>query len=150
MKKHTLTTLPVLLALFLGGCEKPVDEQAGEAYDNTTDAVTEAAEQTGDTLANAWDDVAGYTAKKKDDFVSALEDGYEGMKQRASQWSDDSPDISEQAKEQFQEAGEAFQTALDNAGEASGDAWDSTKETVGEAWNNLRNAYDNLREEAGG
>jgi hypothetical protein len=147
--KYTRTLLPLTLLAFIGwGCSDKSQDQAGEAYDDAKGTLHESAEQVGDSVANAWDTVADFSAEQSARFVSTMETAYSRLESGAGNLQHEAGDLSDDAVNQYNQASEAFKDQLDKAGNASSDAWDSTKEGVGEAWNNLVEAYENLQSEA--
>ena len=137
-----------LFAVLAFGCTVISQAQVEENYEDTKSAMANAAEETGDAISNAWDNIADFTVEQKQDFVDAMQNGYSELEAKAAELEEGSDNISDEIKAEFDKASAAFKEQLEKAGDASEDAWDSTKEGVQEAWGNLIDAFDEIEAEA--
>ena len=146
--KTTRILLPLaLLSLLSWGCSEQQQDRTGDAYEDTKEAVQETADKAGDAIANAWDQVSGFSADRRDEFITTMQDAYSDLQSGVENLQERSEEISDQAVNQFDEASAAFQHQMDRAGDASADAWEASKDGVNEAWDNLVEAYENMQSE---
>lgn len=134
--------LPVALVL-LSGCGDTAETRHEGPLETTGEAVSDAVEDTAEAMENAWNTVADFTAEQSDRLVSNMRDAHNDLRDRFHTRRTET-DLPDQARENFEQASEAFQAQLDQAADASADAWDTTKEATREAWENLVKAYEDL------
>lgn len=155
--KHKKSNIPLYCllggALVLAGCgdsspgQTEPEYQVEEAYDTTRETASDAAETTAETFSNAWDTVADFTAEQSDRLVTTLQGAYANLQDRVENLREEEG-VTDEARENFRQAADAFNSQLERAGDASADAWDTARDNTREAWDNLVQAYEDLRAEA--
>jgi hypothetical protein len=151
MKKTALRIAGALtVTLLLAGCGERSDQPGvQEAYEDATATIREAAEESGEVLSGVWDDVADFSAERKDELISAMKNGYAKLSDQAGPLADKAGDAGSAAAERFRRTGDTFQEQLKKAGDASADAWDATKDGLAKGWAEVTEAFEQLRQKAG-
>jgi len=107
-----------------------------------------------ESMSEAWQDVASFSADQKDAFVENLEEGAEevdGLIASARAQLSDVPEETREARaeaiDELEDARDEFEEALAEAREASGEAWNTARTEVALAWDRLQEEMAEFRQD---